>query len=200
MRFAESINDAIALLETIGSPSHNVLHARGVVDLALNICAFYDADPEVVEIACWWHDTGWVESVKSHELLSASLAYENLLFHGFNRQTACSVYDAIRFHRVNSIPKTLEGRIVRDADKLDLISVPRWQQSSEFKARGLIENLDDRKHAIKIIPRMRNGILSLEKSKIIFDHMIGVFLDFLSTSSDPEIKSCFNELISSATL
>lgn len=200
MRFSESANDAIALLETVDNPTYNVLHARGVVDLALNICSFYDADAEIVEIACWWHDVGRIDGVKNHELLSASLAYENLLFHGFSRHTASKVYDAIRFHRAASNPKTIEAKIVRDADKLDLISVERWQQCLAFKSKGLIPSLGDRKHAIKMIPKLRGEILYLEKSRMVFDQMIGNFLDFMSNSNDLEIKNYFNELISRAIL
>jgi HD superfamily phosphodiesterase len=200
MRYAESINDAVALLETIDTPSYNVLHAKGVVDLALNIASFYETDRELLEVACWWHDTGRVEGIKNHELLSASLAYENLALHGHPRKDCKFVYDAIRFHRVNHSPKTFEGKILRDADKLDMISVDRWKQCIEFKDQGIIADLTDRKRFIRLIPKLRTKILYLDHSKEMFDHMLSEFLDFMSHSHDSEVRGYFNELIQRAIL
>jgi HD superfamily phosphodiesterase len=197
MRFAESINDAVALLETITNPSYNVLHARGVLELAQNIASFYEADTEVLEAACWWHDTGRVEEVKNPELLSASLAHENLCLHGFDLKTCKKVHDIILFHTVPHIPKTIDGKILSDANSLDFISVDRWQQCLDFKERGIIVDLRDRR---RMIPRMRNRVLMLEKARQIFDQLLPKFLDFLSKSTDPEINSCFNNLINKPIL
>ena len=200
MEFYESINDAIALLENVKDPSHGLPHARGVLDLAKNISVFYSVDEDLLEVACWWHDTGVVGGHKNYEILSASLAYDNLATHGFNRQLCRKVYDMIRYHRASSLPRTIEGKILMDADKLDLISVDRWRQCIDMRNTGRVRDLAGNSHIIKIIPKMRNRVLLLENSRIIFDQMIADFLDFLYKSSDPEIKSYFNELISRAML
>ena len=198
--FAESINDAIALLETITNPSYNIMHTRGVLELAANIASFYEADTEILETACWWHDTGRVEEVKNPELLSASLAFENLKLHGFDLGTCKRVHDIILFHTVPHIPKTIEGKILGDANSLDFISANRWQQCLDFKERGLLEDLRDRGLGVRMIPKMRNRLLVLEKSRQIFDQMLPKFLDFLSKSGDPEINSYYNSLINKPIL
>lgn len=200
MKYAESINDAISLLEAMVHPVHNVLHARGVADLSLNIASYFEIDLELVEVSAWWHDTGRIEGLSDHELLSASLAFENLSLYGHSRQECKKVYDAIRFHRLPENPKTIEARILSDSDKLDILSVDRWKQAIDIRNRGLIPNLEEMRAGIKAIPKMRNKILCLEKSKQVFDHMITPFLEFLSSSTDPEIKIFFSELSHRAML
>ena len=200
MRFAESVNEAIAILETIPHPAFNAKHARGVADLCLNISSFYDVDREILETAAWWHDTGRIDGTKNHEFLSASLAYENLALHGFNKEECRKVHDTILTHRTTGFPRTIEGRILKDADKLDLVSVERWMQVLDSKNRGIIIDLSEMRNMVKIIPKMRNGILQLEKSKEIFDQMITPLLDYLSSSRDSELRRYFDELIHRALL
>ena len=123
---------------------------------------------KLIETACWWHDVGRLFS-PIHEDLSGQIARANLLGLGFDSDKADMVYQAIRFHKWKMIPKTLEGHILRDADKLDFISIKRWKKC--LKERSLEHIVP----IVELLPKLRE-ILKLKASKEIYDKEIFYFL------------------------
>jgi len=130
----ESIEVAKGYIQKMTDPVHDMNHVKSVVSLSLRLAKeFPIADRDVIEIATWWHDVGRLFDER-HEPISAQVAYDSLIENGIGKKFSKAVYDAIVFHRWNMKPKTLEGKIVRDADKLDFINIKRWERCINKKS------------------------------------------------------------------
>lgn len=171
--FALSIKCAKELMSYSTDSAHNLQHVQSVVCFALRIAEKYPTiDKNVIAVSAWWHDVG--RSYHSvHEGLSGNLAYNNLLKLGVPECICKKIYLAIAFHKSSMQPISLEGEIVRDADKLDFISVNRWKA-------GLADLNYDMLGGIAVkIPQLRDEILHLSISKSIFDERYSTFIDFI---------------------
>jgi len=108
--------------------SHDWDHTERVRRLALRIGRKEGADLGVVELAALLHDIGREEEDRSHGRIchgrsGAALAKAILESHGCEPATVRAVVHAIRTHRFRKggAPRTLEARVLFDADKLDSI-------------------------------------------------------------------------------
>ncbi len=132
-------------------PAHDLLHFKRVVCLAKNLCRLENANPEIVVPAAWLHDLVIVP--KNHPLrdqasrLSAESAVEFLKFIHYPEKFHLEIAHAIEGHSfsANLEVRTLEAKIVQDADRLDglgAIGVARC-----FATAGLLKrafyNADD---------------------------------------------------------
>ena len=108
--------------------SHDWDHTERVRRLALRIGRKERADLGIVELAALLHDIGREEEDRSHGRIchgrsGAALAKAILESHGCEPATVRAVVHAIRTHRFRKggAPRTLEARVLFDADKLDSI-------------------------------------------------------------------------------
>lgn len=197
----ESIEKAVSIMAEITDPAHNLNHMHEVLRIAENLCdKLPEADRDVVTVAVSWHDTGRLYKDVGHEKASAEMAQEDLIVRGASPEFADKVYSAIRCHGVEMKPETLEGNIVRDADKLDYLGVHKWVDPVKSKIRNEILCLGDRHKLIKRIPVLKDEILALDASKKTYDEMLPGFMHGMErlaeTAGDrvPEIKSFYIEL------
>lgn len=77
-------------------------------------------------------------------------------------------------------PKTLEGEIIRDADKLEFISIARW------KSRLENDDIVSLNYCADLLPKLRNELLHLDVSKKIFDRKIINFKTFIRSVKNPK--------------
>lgn len=108
--------------------SHDWGHTCRVHRLSMRIGRVEGADLEVVEIAAYLHDVGRVLEVSSrglvcHAAVGAEVASSLLAEYGVREEKKANIVHCIRSHRFrgNGGPKTLEARVLFDADKLDAI-------------------------------------------------------------------------------
>ncbi|MGZ5478924.1 MAG: HD domain-containing protein [Candidatus Aminicenantales bacterium] len=108
--------------------SHDWDHTERVTKLSMKIGRKEKADLGVLKVAAILHDIGREEEDRSHGRIchgrsGAALAKKILERHGCDPVTIRAVAEAIRTHRFRrgGAPKTLEARILFDADKLDSI-------------------------------------------------------------------------------
>ncbi|MCJ7487512.1 MAG: HD domain-containing protein [Candidatus Aminicenantes bacterium] len=108
--------------------SHDWDHTERVYRLCLRIGRKEKADLRVLELAALLHDIGREEEDRSngkicHGRTGAALAQVILERHGLDRASVRAVVHCIRTHRFRkrAVPRTLEARILFDADKLDSI-------------------------------------------------------------------------------
>jgi uncharacterized protein len=108
--------------------SHDWDHTERVYRLCLRIGRKEKADLGVLKLAALLHDIGREEEDRSsgricHGRSGAALAGKLLERHGLDRAAVRSVVHCIRSHRFRkrAVPRTLEARILFDADKLDSI-------------------------------------------------------------------------------
>ena len=72
-------------------------------------------------------------------------------------------YLAVINHKRKSIPPTIEGKILRDADKIAYIGKNRWD-------RCMKENMHELNEIVDVyLPILRDEILRFEESRKIFD-------------------------------
>jgi uncharacterized protein len=108
--------------------SHDWDHTERVCRLCLRIGRKEKADLRVLELAALLHDIGREEEDRSngkicHGRTGAALAQGILERHGLERAAVRAVVHCIRTHRFRkrALPRTLEARVLFDADKLDSI-------------------------------------------------------------------------------
>lgn len=117
--------EKIAEISSLDDPAHDLLHFERVVALAKNICEKENGKWEVVVPAAWLHDIVIVPKnspLRSQaSRLSAENAVEFLRLIGYPGEFHDEIAHAIEGHSfsANLEIKTLEAKIVQDADRLD---------------------------------------------------------------------------------
>ena len=155
------IQKAINYMKNVTDPKHSLSHMYAVVNYPKEILLKIEADKEVCIIAAYWHDVGRSIQEKGHAELSAEMLKNEMQNSGYNNKFIEKCYNAVYKHGWNEEPKTLEGIIIRDADKIDFIEIGRWNQCIEDNCK-FTKILD-------LLPTMRKELLKLECSKEIFD-------------------------------
>jgi len=110
------------------SGCHDWTHVERVCNLATNIGKKEKADLSVLTVACLLHDIGRKEEMVSrgkfcHAEKGAELANKILQRYKLDRDVIDNILHCIISHRYrnNNIPKTIEAKVLFDADKLDSI-------------------------------------------------------------------------------
>lgn len=116
------------MLSCMGDSAHDAEHVYRVLNNALVIAREMEGvDYDVLIAACLLHDIARLEQIQDPSLCHASVgsekAYSFLVTHGFSEEFAVRVRDCIRTHRFrkNRQPGSVEGKILFDADKLDVV-------------------------------------------------------------------------------
>lgn len=116
------------MLTCMEDSAHDKEHVYRVLNHALVIAENEPSvDLDVLITACLLHDIARPEQIRDPSLCHAEVgshkAYGFLRENGFSEDFSAHVRDCIRTHRFrrNDQPKTLEGKILFDADKLDVV-------------------------------------------------------------------------------
>jgi len=113
--------------QTAADAAHDLSHVRRVVGNARRLAADEEAALEVVIPAAWLHDC--VIVAKDHQLrsqasqLAAETAVRFLRAHHYPQTYLDAIAHAIAAHSfsANIPPRTIEAKVVQDADRLDAI-------------------------------------------------------------------------------
>ena len=70
---------------------------------------------------------------------------------GYDESFIDKCYQAVVYHKWNMEPKTLEGKIVKDADKIGFIGLNRW--------KSCIESNTSLDNIMELLPRLRDEFL-----------------------------------------
>jgi uncharacterized protein len=127
----EKIDDIIQVVKTeLASASHDIEHTFRVRKTALKIAEHTEnVNKTVLELACILHDIARVreDTDKTHSIdhaiLGAEMARNILKDYGYPAEVIEAVSHCISTHRYrgNNLPRTIEAKILSDADKLDAI-------------------------------------------------------------------------------
>lgn len=127
------------------SGCHDWSHVDRVRNLALAIGKKEKADLRVLEVACLLHDIGRKEEMDSngkfcHAEKGAELAEKFLLKLKLDKKDIENIKHCIVSHRFRNehIPKTMEAKVLFDADKLD--SIGAVGIGRDFLFAGFIKN------------------------------------------------------------
>lgn len=98
---------------------HNFDHTNEVIQAVIEIADYYqisNEDKEKLIISSWFHDTGYIESTKNHEEISATIAEKFLIANNVDENYINTVKNLIRATVFNYIPENKMEEIMRDAD------------------------------------------------------------------------------------
>lgn len=147
--YEDSIAKARSYYEGFDDALHDWAHSERV---ATNARLMADnigyKDKDFLTLCALWHDTARASGSKQHEEDSALLARKDLLERGANADLAERACEAIRFHKSTASPTTIEGKIIRDADKLDIFCIDRYKRCmaagwTEEYSRDLKKTIDN---------------------------------------------------------
>ena len=165
---------------------HRYDHTERVVSNALLLARAYpDIDVDALEAAAWLHDIGrGVERKKgeSHADASARLARRLLVDLAFTLAQIQRICDAIADHRYSSgrVPKSWEGRLLQDADRLDALGAVGIART--FAEGG------DRALYHPRIPFPTAGERALDDTRYTLDHFFTKLLTLSETLHTPEAR------------
>jgi len=98
---------------------HNLKHTRQVIKAAREICEetnINKKDKKLIEIAIWFHDTGFTKDYINHEEESAKIAEEFLEKEKYPKENITVIKEAILKTSLDTLPETQNEKIIRDAD------------------------------------------------------------------------------------
>ncbi|TDQ33247.1 Pycsar system effector family protein [Zeaxanthinibacter enoshimensis] len=98
---------------------HNLRHTQRVVKNTKEMLDHYDIkgkENDVITLAAWFHDTGYVKGPEEHEESSCEIAREFLEKKNFPKEDTDKVCELIRATKRIYEPSNLHEEILRDAD------------------------------------------------------------------------------------
>jgi predicted metal-dependent HD superfamily phosphohydrolase len=98
---------------------HNLGHTQRVVNAAIEIgghCKLKRQELNILIVAAWFHDTGYLYHYKGHEDTSMIIAGTFLMQHHYNNEFIQQVWDCIEATKIPQSPKNLIQQIICDAD------------------------------------------------------------------------------------
>lgn len=99
---------------------HQRDHIEAVINQAVDLCRYYEVDPDMVYIAAAYHDTGICEGRENHHLVSGRIIREDArLLKWFRTDQIETIAQAAEDHRASSQsePRTIYGKIIAEADR-----------------------------------------------------------------------------------
>ncbi|TDE30327.1 HD domain-containing protein [Flavobacterium ranwuense] len=115
------LKDKLSVLYTY----HNFNHTLGVVDAVNTLSDSENLNPtdkEMLVIAAWFHDTGYINGCANHEDFSSVIAADFLKEKGKSDDYIKKVTGLIKATMKDSVPQTLLEKIIKDADYYHLFS------------------------------------------------------------------------------
>ena len=116
------------MLENVDENAHDSYHIYRVLNNALIIANKYkNINYEILITSCLLHDIARnkqrIDSTICHAQEGGNMAYQFLIKNNYSNEFALAVKECITTHRFrsNNEPKTIEAKILFDADKLDVI-------------------------------------------------------------------------------
>lgn len=104
---------------------HNFNHTRDVVNAVVILADGEDisvTDKETLLVAAWFHDTGYINGCTNHEDESVVIASSFLKENEKSEDYIEKVANLIKATTYNYVPKTLQEKIIKDADYYHLSS------------------------------------------------------------------------------
>jgi len=125
---------------------HNLIHAqevfKAVTELGEN-SGLPVEELEVIQVAAWFHDTGFIKGYLDHEYNSADIAKEFLGNIGYPDKKIDRVNDIIIITEMGTAPASLSGKIIKDADILHIGKEVFYSKCLSLKSE--LESIDHKK-------------------------------------------------------
>lgn len=163
---------AMDIMKSISDKEHDIIHMNNVLVNTKDILSRIDVsvDREVSIIAAYWHDVGRSVTNKGHEKVSAQMLRDEMTRLNYEEDFIEACYKAIINHRWDMEPLTIEGKVLKDADKLDFLGIERYERclNGNQKLDAIME----------VLPILRNEVLYFSCSKELYDQKIVELLTY----------------------
>ena len=172
-KYSKLIDKAKQYMNTITDYEHDINHMYDVVNYTYELLekVKINLNEDVCIISAYWHDVGRIVCNEGHEKISAEMLKKEMKEEGYDITFIKDCYDAIENHKWNMNPKTNEGFILKDADKLAWIGCGRWN--------SCLKNSQELDCIIELLPKLKSEILYFDESKKIYDRDIIKLIELL---------------------
>ncbi len=177
--YVESIAKAKSYYDNFNDVIHDWEHSERVATNARLIADHIGyEDKDFLTLCALWHDTARTEQSEGHEEQSALLAEKDLIARGVDKEIGEKAYEVIRFHKSTANPTTTEGKIMRDADKLDIFTAGRWKKCAV--AGWKKEYVDDLQKTVETMGKYPDAF-TYDYTKELFKQRVPSFLRYYDT-------------------
>ena len=118
---------------------HDIEHHQRVLSLAMQIIEEEglenDINKDLVEIICWWHDVKVPKLTDTSDKRVAEITAE-YLSKKLPVELQEITFDSVKNHEFGSKPSYIEGKILQDADKLEVLSLERANNVMPMLEKG----------------------------------------------------------------
>lgn len=124
-------------------PFHNIDHTIGVVKAAnklAGLAALNDLDRELLLIAAWFHDLGYLEKSEGHEALSIEMARNFLAEASYPSERIERIAEIISATKMPQQPKDFLGELLADADLSGLGSKDFFLTTQDLRREHKIQS------------------------------------------------------------
>ncbi|MDR3610917.1 MAG: HD domain-containing protein [Ignavibacteriaceae bacterium] len=125
---------------------HNLRHTQEVFDAATELgegSSVSSEELEIIQIAAWFHDTGFTKDYQDHENKSVEIVKEFLESAYYNGNKIRRITDIIKVTKKGNVPESLSGKIIRDSDIIHISKEDFYPRSLSLKAEW--EYIDGKK-------------------------------------------------------
>jgi putative nucleotidyltransferase with HDIG domain len=175
LNLTQSCRDALRIMLNLSDAGHSVEHVVRVYDWCRKLARHYpQTDLKVLKVAAYWHDVGRTkqsEDKDDHNIKSAQMVEQYLKKHHAPEVFNKKVKNTVLYHSFRFKPRTIEGKILHDADKLSIMSnhdlldtLEGYQEgfsSKTFAAQDMINFL---KYALS---KTKKGVTHLEAGLLL---------------------------------
>lgn len=180
--YADSIDKAKSYYDGFDDAIHGLEHSHSVAQNAAKTAqAVGYKDIDFLKLCAYWHDTARAKGVEPHEEAGAIMARDDLLARGASQEESNKAYEAIRFHKSTASPITIEGKIIRDADKLDIFNIERWKRCD--KAGWKKEYVEDLQKTVRNMGKYPD-LFTFDITKELFKTKSKEFLVYYDSIKD----------------
>jgi hypothetical protein len=141
-RYDLAINEAKKILNRLNrDKAHDLFHHEAVWKNCLEIIHAENprVDSNLLKVATFWHDVV-LDEVKwpSRLNLEETCVYLDALLkkHDFTSTEVQTIIETVKHHEFRDTPTTIEGLVLQDADKLETVSIDRWNRTLEDFKNG----------------------------------------------------------------
>lgn len=168
--------------------AHDLHHHQNVWKRAKQIAdnIDFDGDMDLLHIACLWHDVLVkpypAEIHKKHKTITnetAEYVRKLMLDNDFSAEDAETVFLAVKHHEFDDKPVNIEGKVLFDADKLDVFSMDRIRRVVRADKQGKIPQWKVKSAIVgaKVFVKHMRSKLHFDYSKHLFDKKMTTFFN-----------------------
>ncbi len=136
----ETVKEYVIQFYDENVPEKYVYHDIGHIEDVVRVCRQLGIssglsldDIEILEIAAWFHDTGYDKGAKNHEERSVAYATQFLKMLDYSEYKINLIAGCIRATKIPSRPETLLQQIISDADLSHLGEKTYWVRTAKLR-------------------------------------------------------------------